>query len=846
MTPPLAHARRPPLALALAAVLTMTLALTVAVHPCSPAAHAAADAPSHALFGALPGAPADALADPLAESADALPPADTEPDISAQDMTTSRVDSVHALADSIAARGNAVPAGQRLVVLLHSYEQGMGRVRTISDTLERMLSSAGDNITLRMENLDSNRVNSPEYLDAFAALLRLKYAGRRPALILVSGGDALDFLGTWHTSLFPDVPVLFCGVHHFQDSLKAAIPELSGTLTTLSAHDTALAMLQLHPGTRHIYLVNDHTETGRTLAKAMRRQLTGLPDGVQVHEFPPLPLSELCARLAALPQDAAVLLGAFFADSAGYATTFEDMGERIAAAARVPVHCLADFNLRGAVVGGKVSEASLQAEALGRMALRALSGTRVADMPLQSDAVNRFLYRAPALERWGISERLLPEGSIVTDHPFSPYRAYRTYIHMLALFVTTLASTIAALAYMMRRRATSERQLRRLRNLLANTLDSMPSVIVGVSPEGFVTHWNRHAAAATGLDADDAVGRPLDQAFPRLEPLKPLVFEALGDGQVRDGQRLLHPVGDTVRHEDVTVFPLVADGAQGAVIRVDDVTERERIRAMMIQTEKMLTVGGLAAGMAHEINNPLGGILQAVQNMHRRVEAGRPDNEAAAREAGLTLAQVRGYLERREILRMLDDIAVSGARAAHIVANMLDFSHRTDGAFMEQDLHQIIEKTLELATNDYDLKKLYDFRALRIIRQYAPDLPPVPCLPTEVEQVLLNLFRNAAQALSGAPLPVDAPPTLTIRTERLRDQVAVTVSDNGPGMTDDVRARVFDPFYTTKPPGEGTGLGLSVSYFLITHNHGGSFALHSEPGKGAHFTFTLPLRQDRE
>ncbi|MBG3876696.1 PAS domain-containing protein [Desulfovibrio oxamicus] len=745
------------------------------------------------------------------------------------------------LADAIAARG--AQSGRHLVLILHSYEQGMGRVREITDTVERMLAPMDNHIALRVENLDSKRVHTPEYLESFAAVLALKYARRTPTLILTSDDDALDFLEAHHAALFPGVPVLFCGVNHPHDSLAAAIPRLSGVLSTFSARETALAMLGMHPGTRHIYLVNDHTETGRAVARDVQRQLASLPDGVQVHEFPPLPFDDLLSRLATLPPDAAVLLGVYFSDSVGYATTFEDMGARIAAAARVPVHCLVDFNLNGATVGGKVSGAAFQAEALGRMALRVISGTRVEDVPVQTEGVNRYVYRAPALKRWGISESRLPSGSTVIDRTFSLYREYRTQINVLILFVVSLASTIAVLAYMMRRRAASERQLRRLRNLLANTLDSMPSVIVGVSPEGLVTHWNRHAADATGQETHEAVGRPLGEVFPRLEKLKPLVFEALEGGQVRDGQRLLRHDGDMVRHEDVTVFPLVANGTQGAVIRVDDVTERERIREMMIQTEKMLTVGGLAAGMAHEINNPLGGILHAVQNMRRRVEAGRPDNEAAAREAGLSMDQVRGYLERREILRMLEDIAASGARAAHIVANMLDFSRRTDGAFVPQDLHRLIENTLELAANDYDLKKLYDFRTLRVVRHYSPMLPPVPCLPTEVEQVLLNLFKNAAQALASMPPPDGAPPTLTIRTERHHDLVAVTVSDNGPGMTPEVRARVFDPFYTTKPPGEGTGLGLSVSYFLITHNHGGSFALHSEPGKGAHFTFTLPLRQ---
>jgi len=173
---------------------------------------------------------------------------------------------VKTLADSIAARGVQPQGARKLVLLLNSYEQGMGRVREITDTIERILAPADNNITLRVENLDSKRVSTPEYLDAFAALLALKYAGRTPALILTSDDDALDFLEKWHAALFPGVPVLFCGVNHYHDSLATAIPQLSGVLSTFSARETAETLLALHPETRHIHLVNDHTETGRAVA----------------------------------------------------------------------------------------------------------------------------------------------------------------------------------------------------------------------------------------------------------------------------------------------------------------------------------------------------------------------------------------------------------------------------------------------------------------------------------------------------------------------------------------------------------------------------------------------------
>lgn len=128
------------------------------------------------------------------------------------------------------------------------------------------------------------------------------------------------------------------------------------------------------------------------------------------------------------------------------------------------------------------------------------------------------------------------------------------------------------------------------------------------------------------------------------------------------------------------------------------------------------------------------------------------------------------------------------------------------------------------------------------MQDFAPDLPEVLCMPTEIEQVLLNLFKNAAQAMPERGQRADAP-RITVRGALEGDRIRLDVADNGPGMVEDVRRRVFEPFYTTKNVGEGTGLGLSVSYFIITTNHGGSFSVQSEPGSGTMFSIRLPLTQ---
>jgi PAS domain S-box-containing protein len=270
-----------------------------------------------------------------------------------------------------------------------------------------------------------------------------------------------------------------------------------------------------------------------------------------------------------------------------------------------------------------------------------------------------------------------------------------------------------------------------------------------------------------------------------------------------------------------------------------DITDRVLMEEVMIQTEKMMSVGGLAAGMAHEINNPLGGVLQNLQNIRRRISPDLPANSVAALEAGCSLDSIRSYLESRQVFQFLDAALASGQRAAHIVANMLEFSRQTESRIEPASLNDILDKSLELASSDFDLKKRYDFRNISIVREYEQDLPLVRCSRTEIEQVVLNLLRNAAQAMSLKEYG-DQRPAIILRTFSEDNQIVMEVEDNGPGMEDTVRKRVFEPFFTTKHVGEGTGLGLSVSYFIVTNNHKGSIEVDSTPGIGTRFSIRLP------
>ncbi len=385
-----------------------------------------------------------------------------------------------------------------------------------------------------------------------------------------------------------------------------------------------------------------------------------------------------------------------------------------------------------------------------------------------------------------------------------------------------------------------------INHYLKNILDSMPSVVVGVDAEGKITHWNMAAEKKTGWKEEEVMGFYLGEVYPRLNQYMDTMRAAITKKEPQKLEKLVQREKSEITYSDLLIYPLIADGVEGAVIRIDDVTSRVRLEEMMIQSEKMMSVGGLAAGMAHEINNPLSGILLAAQNIQRRLSPDNRINTAAAREAGVEFEKMLLYLKKREIPQMIDGMREMGERASKIVNNMLNFSRRSESRNDMVRISEMLDKTIELAASDYDLKKSYDFRHIEIIRDFEKEMPAIECTAVEIQQVILNLLRNAAHAIRCKKYPEGENPRITLRLRTEGSSALIEVEDNGPGMSEELRKHIFEPFFTTKESGSGTGLGLSVSYYIITNNHHGTIAVESLPDRGAKFSITIPIKREIE
>lgn len=381
------------------------------------------------------------------------------------------------------------------------------------------------------------------------------------------------------------------------------------------------------------------------------------------------------------------------------------------------------------------------------------------------------------------------------------------------------------------------RQLRETKLYLQSMINSMPSIIIGVTVQGEVTHWNAAAENAFEIFSNDALGRNITELLPSVPISINVIKGSIRSGEPYSIQHAQPREDGKKRYLEITIYPLISSTEQGAVIRMDDVTMKVTIENLMIQNEKMYSLGEVAAGIAHEINNPLSVILQNVQNIVRRTDINFGSNRERASELGINVENVDSYLKAREIPSMLDSIREAGERSATIVRNMLEFSHNSQRKTSLVDIKHLIQQTIALSQSLQQKKS--DQQEIQLITEFKDNLPSIHGSAPELQQVLLNLLRNAKQALQSKTIEA---PRIWVRAYEQEHQLVIEIQDNGPGMSDTVRQHIFEPFFTTKEVGSGTGLGLSVSYFIITERHQGTIDVKTAPGKGSNFIIKLPLK----
>lgn len=352
-------------------------------------------------------------------------------------------------------------------------------------------------------------------------------------------------------------------------------------------------------------------------------------------------------------------------------------------------------------------------------------------------------------------------------------------------------------------------QLLRSRNILRALFDSIPVSIYIVDKKYNLIAVNMDRAKRINVPPNELVGRRCYEALFGYEDVCPdcKVIESLFGGKITNRTKREWQKDDQALEWEISTYPIYDDVNQvtQAILFEQDVTEKRRLEASLAQSEKLAAVGQLAAGLAHEINNPLTAIIANTQLLQRDLKDD-PDK-----------------------LEMVELIARAGQRAAQVVRNLLDLARKEEYLFEPTDVNQTLNRAISLMQHELVA------RSIQLIYEPSEDLPQIMASQDRLQGVWVNLLANAIDSFDESEQRL-----IRITTSATANEIRVVVMDTGKGIPSEKLNRIFEPFYTTKAPGKGTGLGLSLCHRIVKQ-HGGSIHVDSKVGAGTIFTISLPI-----
>ncbi|THB63564.1 MAG: PAS domain S-box protein [Desulfovibrio sp.] len=760
------------------------------------------------------------------------------------------------------------------VLVLHSYHVGFRWTDNVMQGVDSVFADwEAQDLELHVEYMDSKRHPPEVVFPKLWALYAAKYSvrtGNQPDVIITSDDNALRFILEYGILLFPDVPVVFCGVNHFQDEMLVGRDSITGVLEDFDILSTVELIHDLHPNATTLAVITDSTPTGKLNLEKFQALAPEFPEALHVLELSDMTTQELLNALEELGPDTAILNLSFFRDREGRAYSTVEGNRVITGATELPVYSCWDFYMGGTgVIGGKVVSGRQQGIEAATMALDILKGADVRDIPIMRTSPNVYIFDYPALAEAGLSVDDLPQDSVVLNRPESFYEKYKQEIYLvLAVFALMLIS----LVFM----AMNNVQRRRAQKVLTQTVQELDTIfessqvgIMCLQGGRSIYRVNQRLVEIFGYSGpDEMVGMSVarlhvsNEAF---EEFGKTHYAALSSGR-------LIQVEYQAKRRDGTLFWVMVSGKavdtsippdldKGVIWVMDDITERKHAEEELARfnTQLEALVGerteelhqrareleeanqqlrkldvmksGFLSTVSHDLRTPLTSIVGFAKLINKDFSSVCQPDQLAESE------------ERRKGLRIIENLTIieqEAERLTRLVNDCLDLSRIEEGRQLwnDQPIQLADLVTQAMATVKVKFSKQDD---LTFVQECPEELPHIVADPDRIVQVLVNLLNNAAKYSGRGEVRLVA---------EVRDNmIAISVSDQGKGIPKDDLETVFDKFYQvqigdTVAEDKGSGMGLAICRQIVEH-YGGRIWAESELGKGSTFNMLLPIAEAR-
>lgn len=749
--------------------------------------------------------------------------------------------------------GWAHAAEPERAMLLVSYHAGMAWSDDQIAGVRSQLQTLGERVRISLDFLDTkNMAPSAAYYQKMEALLLSKYGTAPPRLLLTTDDDALDFALQMRQRHYPGVPILFSGVSASRQSELRQAGNVSGVFDDVDVARKLDSLLALRPHLGRLVVVHDQSRTSLAQLQGLRAAAARHPELV-VEFLTRMDVATIQARLRTLASNDLVLALAFNRDANNRVLSHEEATDLWAQAATAPLVVTRDVSMRAGVLGGFLITGRQQGEDLGQLAAQVLQGTPATELPMREGRVQPLFDHAQ-LQRWDIAPAALAPDAVVLHQPPGSLEALYPHAPWLATLFGSLLVIIGLLLNGIRTRRQTEATLRQseqnYRQLFNTSTDAIlvrnadTGTIVDTNPRfhalyGYTTEEAQHLNAADlSLNVAPYTAATAANYMERTRAGTPQLFEWRSrrkDGSdfwsqvsmtrfdLPNGQRIVSTVRDIT--ELKTAQHSLQELNQQLEARVAARTdELQRALDQLVQSEKLAALGSLVAGMAHELNTPIGNTLLAATTVKETLH----DFDQLLTSGNARRSDVTDALQRLQEGFAL--IERGTTRAAKLVQDFRQIAvDQGSAARRPFDLHEVVQSVV--ATAAPLLKPGQHHVSVDVDRGIGMDSYPGP-----LEQVLTHLLANAL--IHGFAHRSEG--VVSIHAHRDNETVVLAVTDDGCGITEANQKHVFEPFYTTRLGHGSSGLGMYVVHSLVCDVLCGTVTLRSTPGHGTTVTVRLP------
>jgi signal transduction histidine kinase/ABC-type uncharacterized transport system substrate-binding protein len=773
---------------------------------------------------------------------------------------------------------------RKKVLVLHSYHQGLQWTDNVNSGIQKVMDSLGSEFELDYEYLDTKRNPSLEYLNKIIELYDLKLQKENYDAIIVSDNNALSFVKDHRKKYFQNTPIIFCGINHFKDELIRGLNNITGIAEAVDLVGTIDLVLSTRPNTKHLLVVNDNKTTTAKLNKQLMLNLESkYKERLNFVYYEDQSIEELVGNIQKVKGDTSILLLTFNKDKNGKFISYQDNLDILVSQSSVPVYIAWAFFISDGVLGGKVVSGKLHGQMAAEMVLKVIAGTPADSIPIYRKPLDEYVINYEELKRFNINKTSLPSETFLVNEPQSFYSDNKEWIHILfvILLIATLIILVLSRAILRRIRAEKallgeqgrlkisvmhERLLGKIGRLLnasadfKNVLDDVLKLMTDEMNVARVSLYSFNDSADTAVkiksrvltkgdrikdvdcfyfsEIENAINRvkmnlsvvsidlsnlnEKEQAFYRKRNIEavvllPVMVENEVLGLMGFAQNEVHKwTRDEISIFFSTVNMIANTWERNSLMNARLEAEQKNVEAMRMLEESSLlaSIGVLSAGITHEINQPLNAIKISADSV--------------------LYWQKRNPGELPEMfVRKINTISEETSRIDAIIKHMRTFYDKPNVVLNETiDMVEGVKRSLSL------VKRQVCDHSIELIDEL-PNATVLVCANyVQFEQIVVNLIVNAIHSLDQVQ---KANKKIRLRVYQDSAHGVLEIHDNGSGIEDDIREKIYDPLFTTKGSDEGSGLGMAIVKLFIDRFQAEISDYNNEDG-GASFILRFKLQ----